>query len=142
MAGLFGYLCYHTHDSRRSLLKDSQISSSRKTAQCCLPKSRPTRALWTNDQIGYWLHETHGVIWRPKHWEVIEICLSKTARAYETEPILGSPIMLPKNLLKQNSCTDTLRIKSWLLETHGSDLATEALDIILESDSGWPSLRD
>ena len=39
----------------------------------------------TNEQID-WLLATHGVIWRPKHWKVIEKSL-KDGQAYETEPI-------------------------------------------------------
>ena len=39
----------------------------------------------TNDQIA-WLLATNGVIWRPKHWDVIGKSL-KDGRAYDTEPI-------------------------------------------------------
>ena len=39
----------------------------------------------SNDQI-LWLLATDGVIWRPKHWAVLEKSL-KDGKAYETEPI-------------------------------------------------------
>ena len=39
----------------------------------------------SNEQIK-WLLATDGVIWRPKHWDLIELSL-KLGRAYPTEPI-------------------------------------------------------
>ena len=39
----------------------------------------------SNAQIA-WLRATHGVIWRPMYWDVIEKSL-KDGRAYPTEPI-------------------------------------------------------
>ena len=39
----------------------------------------------SNDQIA-WLQATDGVIWRPKHWYVVEKSL-KDGEAYPTEPI-------------------------------------------------------
>ena len=84
-ARLFGYLCYHTHDSRRSPSGFPDLVLAKNGAVLIAELKTDTAVVDDDDQIK-WLLATHGVIWRPKHWSVIEKSL-KDGRAYETEPI-------------------------------------------------------
>ena len=84
LAGYYGYLCYHTHDSRRSAKGFPDLVLA-KNGAVLFAELKTDIGVLSNDQIA-WLLATHGVIWRPKHWEIIEKSL-KDGRAYETEPI-------------------------------------------------------
>ena len=84
LARIHGWLCYHTHDSRRSAPGFPDLLLAKNGAVLFAEVKTDTGKL-TNDQIA-WLLATHGVIWRPKHWDVIGKSL-KDGRAYDTEPI-------------------------------------------------------
>ena len=56
-----------------------------KTGVKLFAELKTDKGVVSNDQI-LWLLATDGVIWRPKHWSVIEKSL-KDGRAYPTEPI-------------------------------------------------------
>ena len=81
---IHGWLCYHTHDSRRSSPGFPDLVLAKSGTVLFVEVKTDTGSL-TNDQI-VWLKATHGVIWRPKHWKVIVKSL-KDGRAYDTEPI-------------------------------------------------------
>ena len=83
-AKLFGWMCYHTHDSRRSAPGFPDLVLA-KNGVVLFAELKTDTGKVTNDQIG-WLLATHGVIWRPQYWDVIEESL-KDGRAYPTEPI-------------------------------------------------------
>ena len=80
----FGYLCYHTHDSRRSAPGFPDLVLAKNGAVLMVELKTDTGVV-TTDQVA-WLLAAHAVIWRPKHWDVIEKSL-KDGRAYPTEPI-------------------------------------------------------
>ena len=84
LARIHGWLCYHTHDSRRSEPGFPDLVLAKNGAVLFAEVKTDTGRL-TNDQIA-WLLATHGVIWRPKHWDVIGKSL-QDGRAYGTEPI-------------------------------------------------------
>ena len=84
LARIHGWLCYHTHDSRRSARGFPDLVLA-KGGVVLMAECKTDTGKLTNDQIA-WLLATHGVIWRPKHWYVVEKSL-KEGRAYETEPI-------------------------------------------------------
>ena len=84
LAKIHGWICYHTHDSRRSERGFPDLVLA-KGGVVLFAECKTDTGKLTNDQIA-WLLATHGVIWRPKHWEIIERSL-KDGRAYETEPI-------------------------------------------------------
>ena len=80
----FGYLCYHTHNSRRSAPGFPDLVLA-KNGAVLIAELKTDTGVVTTDQKA-WLLAAHGVIWRPKHWDVIEKSL-KDGRAYPTEPI-------------------------------------------------------
>ena len=80
----FGYLCYHTHDSRRSAPGFPDLVLAKNGVVLIVELKTDTGVVTTDQKT--WLLATHGVIWRPKHWDVIEKSL-KDGRAYPTEPI-------------------------------------------------------
>ena len=81
----FGYLCYHTHDSRRSAPGFPDLVLAKHGAVLIAELKTDTAVVDDANQIK-WLLATNGVIWRPKHWKVIEESL-KDGLAYPTEPI-------------------------------------------------------
>ena len=83
-AQLFGYLCYHTHDSRRSQSGFPDLVLA-KNGVVLIAELKTDTGVVTNLQVE-WLLAAHGVIWRPKYWDIIEKSL-KDGRAYPTEPI-------------------------------------------------------
>ena len=83
-ARYFGYLCYHTHDSRRSAEGFPDLVLA-KGGSVLMAECKTDTGRLTNAQIA-WLLATHGVIWRPMYWDTIERSL-KDGRAYDTEPI-------------------------------------------------------
>ena len=81
----FGYLCYHTHNSRRSPSGFPDLVLAKNGAVLIAELKTDTAVVDDDDQIK-WLHATQGAIWRPKHWDIIVKSL-QDGRAYETEPI-------------------------------------------------------
>ena len=84
LAGLYGYLCYHTRDSRRSREGFPDLVLA-KGGKVLIAELKTDTGPVSNDQIA-WLLATHGVIWRPKHWDIIEKSI-RDGRTYYTEPI-------------------------------------------------------
>ena len=81
---LYGWLCYHTHDSRRSREGFPDLVLGRNGVPL-FAELKTDKGRVSNDQI-LWLLATDGVIWRPKHWDIIVKSL-QDGRAYPTEPI-------------------------------------------------------
>ena len=81
----FGYLHYHTHDSRRSPSGFPDLVLAKNGAVLFAELKTDTAVVDNDDQIK-WLHATYGAIWRPKHWEII-LKSMQDGRTYETEPI-------------------------------------------------------
>ena len=84
LAGLYGWLCYHTHDSRHSTAGFPDLVLA-KNGAVLFAECKTDKGKLTNHQIA-WLLATHGMIWRPKYWDLIELSL-KEGRVYLTEPI-------------------------------------------------------
>lgn len=84
LAKIHGWLCYHTYNSRRSVPGFPDLVLA-KGGLVLMVECKTDTGTISNDQIA-WLLSAQGVIWRPKHWDVIEKSL-KDGRAYETEPI-------------------------------------------------------
>ena len=84
LAGLYGWLCYHTHDSRRSREGFPDLVLA-KGGTVLFAECKTDKGPITDDQIA-WLLATNGMIWRPKHWDLIELSL-KEGRVYLTERI-------------------------------------------------------
>ena len=81
----FGYLSYHTHNSRRSPPGFLDLVLAKNGAVLIAELKTDTAVVDDDDQIK-WLHATHGVIWRPMYWDIIVKSL-QDGIPYPTEPI-------------------------------------------------------
>lgn len=81
LARLTGWLCYHTHDSRRSaagfpdlvLVRPPQIVFAELKSES--GKLRPEQEAWLKALAGS--ESVEAALWRPRHWPEIEQTLHK-----------------------------------------------------------------
>ena len=89
LAALLGWFTFHAARIKGHLRTPSSVGFPdlvlAKDGVVLFAELKTDKGRLSKHQIA-WLLETHGVIWRPKHWAIIERSL-KDGRAYPTEPI-------------------------------------------------------